>query len=408
MSRLALAIGVVLCVAALGSGASEAQWSASTVVVPEQSLPITFSHQKHLAQGVQCQLCHGSVLDSLDARDHNIPGHLTCGICHRMDLPNAGEMFPKSACTTCHGGFEAGEAAQLSGPPLFAPLDGAPRPPRVVIPPALITFPHKTHIDAGVPCLDCHQGVDSADLATRDHLPTMATCLGCHDGMKAPAECTTCHLQGVGGRVLTDLGGAQPLMPSGRFRPDDHGDPRWLKVHQSAARVDEAGCESCHAKNFCLSCHDGTQKRVDLHPADWVMTHGLEAQRRSLDCYACHEPTVDCISCHTTAQVVPGRFPSPTAETDPGDRRFHPVGWAGAPGEIPGTEHHSHQARRALETCEACHTEDLCLTCHAAQVNPHPAAWAEAPDGFPFGQGEGTVCLKCHSPQDPTLSRLRP
>ena len=388
--------------------ASDSAWADGTrhpQVMPEQSIPLTFSHQAHIQNGAQCQLCHGAALTSMDARDHNIPTHQQCAICHRMEQADGEAMFPKASCTTCHIGFDAGKPEHLA--PDFLPLPDAPRPDPLVLPPSPITFPHQTHIDQGVPCLECHVGVDTAQLATREHLPNMATCLGCHNGAKAPAECTTCHLQGNGGRILTDLGGSEPLKPSGRFRPDDHGDPRWLKVHQAAARADIGTCESCHATSFCLDCHDGTQKPIALHPADWVMTHGLEAQRRTLDCYACHEVQADCNACHTSLALVPGQFPSPTNVDNPGTKRFHPEGWRGTPGEIPAADHHSHQARRALETCEACHSQELCLECHQSTVNPHPAGWGDPSDGFNFGQGDGRLCLTCHIAGDPNLPATR-
>ena len=388
----------------LGSSAGAAG-TRDVQLMPEQTIALTFSHQVHIELGVQCQLCHGGVLTSVDARDRNIPTHTQCAICHRMELPNAGEMFPKAACTSCHPGYDAGAPEHLGAG--FMPLADAPAPDPLVLPPALLTFPHQVHIDQGVPCLDCHEGVDTAALATRDHLPNMATCLGCHTGSKASAECTTCHLQGMAGRVLTELGGSRPLKPAGRFRPDDHTDPRWLKIHQAAARADLHACESCHTTSFCLDCHDGTQKPLALHPADWVMTHGLEAQRRTLDCYACHEIQADCNACHVSAAIVPGQFPSPLNVESPGTKRFHPVGWAGVAGEIPGADHHSHQARRALETCEACHGQDECLVCHRSSVNPHPRSWAEPSPGFGFGQGDGQVCLTCHIAGDPNLSPPR-
>jgi hypothetical protein len=396
---LLLAVGLLLASTAVADGTRHPD------VMPEQSIPLTFSHKTHIENGAQCQLCHSAALTSTDARDHNIPTHKECAICHRMEQDDGEAMFPKAACSTCHTGYEGGTNAHIG--PDFMPLPDAPKPDALVLPPSRITFPHKTHIDQGVPCLDCHAGVDVADLATREHLPNMATCLGCHTGSKAPAECTTCHLQGTGGRILTDLGGNQPLTPSGRFRPDDHSDPRWLKIHQAGARADFGSCESCHATSFCLDCHDGTQKPLTLHPADWVMTHGLEAQRRTTDCYACHEVQADCNACHTAAAVVPGQFPSPLNADDPGNKRFHPEGWRGVAGEIPSATHHSHQARRALETCEACHGQDLCLECHQTAVNPHPESWAEPSAGFQFGQGDGQVCLTCHIAGDPNLTGIR-
>jgi hypothetical protein len=408
-----LALGVAAFAAGGGWGLAAAERRGAVVdwagrsfdVYPEQRIPLLFKHQRHLELGVHCVLCHGSVQTSESALDRNIPGHSTCGICHLMQLPNASEIYPKAACTTCHGAVVEGRPEDLGPPPEFAPLDAGKHPISLEIPPARLNFSHKLHIDRGTPCLDCHPGVDQATLATRDHLPDMRLCLGCHDGTTAPSDCTVCHLQGAGGRVRTDLGGAALLAPTGRFRPDDHGDPRWLEMlHRSAARFDAESCNACHAPQACLDCHDGTVEPRGLHPADWVMTHGLQALHGAPDCRACHDAQSFCQDCHAAAAVLPGAFPGVQADP-PGGLRFHPEGWGGTVGEIPGPEHHSHPARRSLEACQGCHVDDDCRSCHAI-VSPHPESWKEPPAGWRFGQGEGTVCLRCHAPQDERLDAV--
>ena len=143
----------------------------------------------------------------------------------------------------------------------------------------------------------------------------------------------------------------------------------------------------------CLDCHDGVQKPA-FHPGGWVATHALEANLRTSACEGCHDPTLFCQTCHGELSVRPGAFPSPTGE-EPGNRRFHPADWGGIAGEIPTAEHHSHQARRSLETCRACHEEADCSTCHAF-VSPHPKSWAEG-EGWK-APGDGAVCLQCHAP----------
>jgi len=363
----------------------------SSAVYPEQDLPLRFSHRRHLEMGAQCTLCHGAVTSSTDARDRNLPGHEQCGICHLIDQPGAADLYPPAACSTCHAGFQDGDAE-------------VPVPLPVKVPPARITFSHQLHTDQGVPCLHCHGGVPEADLATRSHLPSMSTCLGCHDGAKAPSECATCHLQGRGGLLITAASGHDQLAPRGRFRPDNHYDPSWSRGHSTAARLAPEACSSCHSPAVCLDCHDGKAPRQDLHPADWVMTHGLEAGRRTLDCQACHDQSSFCSDCHAQAGVTPGSFPGITADP-PGQSRFHPAGWRGELGEIAGPEHHSHTARRSLETCNSCHEQSSCLDCHSF-VNPHPRSWSEAPEAWRFGQGEGRVCLQCHSPDDPAISGM--
>lgn len=399
----AAALAAITCLA--GAAAALGAPPLSTAIYPEQSIPVQFSHQRHAALALQCVVCHGKVPASTDARDDNNPGHEICALCHPMQASTAADLWPPSACDDCHPGFTVGLPEHCG--PRGEPLPGTPQPDPVVVPPARLSFSHQAHVDLGTPCLDCHAGIDQAGLGTREHLPSMSDCLSCHDGHQAAAECTTCHLQGDEGLILQDLGGGATLQPQGRIRPDDHGQPRWPVLHESAARADIASCEACHPPQDCLDCHDGVDKRVDIHPADWTMTHGLEAMRRSQDCLACHEAEADCDSCHRQAAVVPGPFPSSVSAENPGSLRFHPVGFAGQVGEVAGAEHHGHQARRSLDTCQACHAsdEDRCIQCHSTgQVSPHPRRWLEDQGNWAYGQGDGTVCLRCHLPGDPNIA----
>jgi len=403
MKRLTLLLSLLavlgLTGAAPGSG-PKAPRSAS--VYPAQEIPLRMVHQRHLANGLTCEVCHSSVLESTQTSDRNLPPHTLCAACHRAELPNAHEMFPKSGCADCHEGWTEGKPEHI-GPDL-APLPDAPKPPPVVLPPALLTFSHAGHLAAGAVCLDCHIGIDQAERGTVQHLPTMYTCLTCHDGRKAPDECTTCHLQDPAtGRQATALGG-DPMAPIGRFRPDDHTDPEWIHRHEYAARADQDQCSSCHEQRQCLECHDGVQKLQRIHPGDWQMTHGLQALRRDLECKACHDSETFCKDCHETAATSMGAFPGERGNPI-GSARFHPPGWKGELGEVANAEHHSFQARRSLETCSTCHQPDQCVECHSF-VNPHGNGYAD-PGSWRFGQGDGAVCSTCHQPGDEALNGLR-
>jgi len=372
-------------------------------IYPEQQIPVRFPHQRHLENGLVCEVCHSMVLGSTQASDRNLPGHQLCGACHRAEQPEAEMMFPKSGCQDCHPGWTEGSHTQI-GPDLL-PLPDGPKPPALVMPPARLTFSHKLHLDQGAVCLDCHPGIPTAEEGTVEHLPTMYDCLACHDGRRAPDECATCHLQDMGtGRLLTDLFGTDPLAPIGLYRPDDHSDPEWIRRHEFAARADQDQCSACHAPSVCLACHDGVQKDQRLHPGDWQMTHGLEAQRRTLECRACHDAESFCSDCHQRTAVRRGDFPGVTGDPA-GTLAFHPEGWEGVLGEIAGPEHHSHVARRSLETCATCHTEDSCVECHSF-VNPHGDRYSD-PKDWGYGQGSGMVCSRCHQPGDPNLAGIQ-
>ncbi len=400
MNRLALVLTLLFVSPVAWSSGVKAPRSAD--VYPTQQIPLRMDHQKHLAHGLTCEVCHGAVLQSTQTSDRNLPEHTLCAACHRAELPNAAELFPRSSCDTCHEGWTEGSHEHI-GPDL-KPLPDAPKPPPVVMPPALLTFSHQLHLEQGGVCLDCHKGVVEAGTATVQHLPTMYTCLSCHDGRKAPDECSTCHLQDPGtGRMATSLGN-DPVAPTGRFRPDDHTDPEWLYRHEFAARSDQDQCSACHDQRQCLDCHDGVQKDQRVHPGDWHMTHGLQALRRDIECQSCHDSQDWCASCHEQVAANQGVFPGERGDPR-GEARFHPPGWKGELGEIPDAEHHSFQARRSLETCQTCHQPDQCVECHSF-INPHPDSFMER-ENWRFGQGEGSVCTTCHQPGDAALRGLR-
>lgn len=369
-------------------------------VYPEQQIGLVFTHRKHIEIGVACELCHASAVTSERVEDRNIADHSTCGLCHRLELPEAvaAAMYPKSSCRDCHGDY-GGSPDQVGPPPTWAPSPEAPPPPPTTLPPARLRFSHKQHVALGLECLDCHAGVDTADLATREHLPPMGLCLTCHDGLEAPDDCTVCHLPGDDGWLQVRTGGPL-LQPRGRFRPDDHLSVDWAQGHEAAARADAASCESCHQPSECLACHDGALKPQQIHPGDYVWTHGLEARRHTMDCSSCHDQGQGCTDCHTRLGVTPEGFPAPGSAVG-GQRRFHPEGWGGTFGQVGGPEQHGHQARRSLESCRACHDGSFCSSCHTV-VNPHPRGWAES-GAFVPGRARA-LCSECHAPGDPALT----
>ncbi len=126
-------------------------------IYPEQQIPVRFPHQRHLENGLVCEVCHSMVLGSTQAWDRHLPGHQLGGAWHGAEQPEAEMMFPKSGCQDCHPGWTEGSHTQI-GPDLL-PLPDGPKPPALVMPPARLTFSHKLHLDQGAVCLDCHPGI---------------------------------------------------------------------------------------------------------------------------------------------------------------------------------------------------------------------------------------------------------
>jgi Cytochrome c7 and related cytochrome c len=135
---------------------------------PEQ--PIPYSHKTHLAQGLQCVLCH----ETAESDEHaTIPPTSTCMGCHsrvKTDSPHI------QALTSWNDKEET------------VPWR------RVYRLPDYVYFSHKQHVaDAKVTCDVCHGNVAAMDQMQRVKDISMAACLDCHKSRSAPTQCDSCH-----------------------------------------------------------------------------------------------------------------------------------------------------------------------------------------------------------------------
>ena len=134
---------------------------------PEQ--PIPYSHKQHLALGVACDDCHAN---------HDLPGE--------MSLPAS------SKCMTCH------EVIKKDSPAIqkLAAFDRDKKDVRwvrVYKVQDFVFFSHKTHLDAGAKCEECHGQVAQQDRLFREGDLSMAGCMGCHRERNAAMGCESCH-----------------------------------------------------------------------------------------------------------------------------------------------------------------------------------------------------------------------
>lgn len=272
-------------------------------------------------------------------------------------------------CVECHpAGRTATDAATR-----IAPGAGLLRMP------AAIRFDHAAHTARGADCAACHQpGV----------LPTKAQCATCHDVQRLDS-CVGCHPTDPAGRLRTDL-------PGGRLRPASHS-PSFTRTHGNS---ETESCATCHAPPDCQRCHLANRRPIGIHPGDYLMGHGPDARRNNPDCASCHRLQTFCVGCHAQSgltQSAPGR----AFGFDRRDRqRYHPVGFVGALGGVPGPGHHRFAARQSLETCVSCHQETDCVRCHSAgatrrlRASPHPAGFAA--DCRRLADRNPRGCAKCH------------
>lgn len=374
----------ILALAVLSLAATAIAATPSPIILPKPTIPLNFSHQKHLKMGLKCLLCHAEAVKSVDSADSLLPKEAACSRegCHNIEAANATppkKVYPKSTCDTCHVDFVRGQD---------------PKPDPVILPPPRLRMTHRAHALLGIVCGDCHRDMDKQTGPSKngwgERIPTMATCIDCHNGAAAPAACTTCHLAEDDGRIITEFADTEgKLSPIGRYRDDDHRDPNWTFRHSFPAR-DQAYCYSCHGTSFCLDCHAGATKPQAIHPGNYVLLHSRDALTSSDNCLGCHEGGVGCQKCHETTGV------SETAALAQGaltTRQIHPQGWASFDGG--GENHHAQSARNSINTCVTCHSEQECIRCHSTRtlrVNPHPPGFS----GKALQNRNDAACKKCH------------
>lgn len=358
MTRIAW-LPVLVIAALVGAAAGR----PSPVIYPEQRLPLAFSHAAHLARDVGCTDCHTAAATSRSAIDNLVPAEAACRSCHAIDRAS------QQGCELCHVGFVPGEP-----------------PARVYVPPPNLKFDHARHVERGMACTACHEGVPAAGLATRDHLPRMARCLECHDGAQAPDACDTCHLAEVG--VLRTELPHGTLAPSGAIFGDAH-DLDFVEHHGAAATRNPDYCGSCHREAECADCHAGVVKPADFHPGDYELTHVVDARRNDPDCSTCHRKQTFCVGCHERSGV--GTRVERGYDATLG-APFHPAGWE---------TRHGREARANLDACASCHREDDCRACHTAElgtprVSPHGAGWRGSRRCEALAEKNPRMCLRCH------------
>ncbi len=137
--------------------------------VPQQ--PIAFTHEVHLAKGLECTGCHQGVEHGPDA---GLPSVKLCMTCHLAIATDRPEIRKVAAY------LERGE--EIPWQRVYG-----------YYPSAHVRFNHAPHIRAGVTCATCHGDMARQTVATRAVDLDMGYCLNCHRQKKASVDCTTCH-----------------------------------------------------------------------------------------------------------------------------------------------------------------------------------------------------------------------
>jgi hypothetical protein len=272
-------------------------------------------------------------------------------------------------------------------------------------------FPHRAHVLKGISCVECHTKVAKDGDTDPVELPSDASCLTCHQKPHDTRSCAGCH-----GSPANE-GGAIEARQHLKFAHVSHlalvqGD--CVRCHTGiredgvALRPQMATCLSCHAhrEQFeptkCELCHaDLETERVlpashIVHDDAWLRNHGNAAASAPTMCATCHTQA-SCAHCHgaTTAAL-----PAHLAFDDTTSNTIHRAGFRAR---------HAEEAHAAPGTCNACHSESSCRTCHehegvAATVttaNPHPPGWVGVgPANNAHGREarrDPAACAGCHS-----------
>jgi len=132
--------------------------------------PIPFSHKVHAGtMKLQCKMCHPN--------------------------PDPGETMTiakPATCMQCHSAIKPDSPAIQK----LAQADKSGRPipwVRVYEIPSFVSFSHRTHLEKGNTCQECHGPVAERDRLYREVDLSMGGCMECHRVKKAGLDCSFCH-----------------------------------------------------------------------------------------------------------------------------------------------------------------------------------------------------------------------
>jgi len=281
----------------------------------------------------------------------------TCAVCHAQQF-----------CASCHVNARFVQAIESLPPdPRVAEmLQAAHRP---------VTYPRPaSHLAAN--WAQAHGAAAKAGITMCANCHAQESCFGCHRIEERVPEIAALPRRARGGAPGVDLAG---------LRPADHL-PNMLLTHQVLAAGGTERCATCHRPSYCASCHDAA-RAPSFHGPDFVQRHAQQAYAAEAECASCHQTQTFCRSCH----IALGRA-NTSAPVGQGKYHDNQPGWLFGHGAV---------ARRSIETCASCHSQDFCVRCHSAtsgwHINPH------GPGFDPSVQGKNpAMCLICHTTGVPT------
>ena len=303
-----------------------------------------------------------------------------CATCHVGIEDTTRSVWPAVAsCNNCHDGVVE-DTVEWSPP-------GATQPSNL-----RLTHPeHRLAVfeeapDSVVTCEACHSASDSLRMTVQR--PESDRCFACHqitgDHLAIdPERCATCHLALAEATELTVAQIADfpepPNHDDADFTGPGHGN---LAQPAGATYAIAPSCATCHAQDFCLQCHvDAPEQEViqalarDPRSLALTATLAAPASHDEDQFYRSHGPLANadpttCQACHTQESCLECHATRPQVLL-----AMHPSGPnRGIGAQVKRTRPlthgadfsliHADPAAAAPETCAACHTRTQCLDCH--------------------------------------------
>ena len=337
----------------------------------------------------------------------------TCASCHQGAAATGRPIWPDPAtCAACHDG--------TIQPRVDWRPPAAPRRTN-------LRFSHATHATHASPAgprrgeeatsTSCHAMAGTPAMAVRPAV--VENCFACHGirtaHLAAPdAECATCHLPLAQATTLTREDVAH--LPA----PPSHEAKDFATAHGATAKASNVSCATCHARDFCSSCHVNAPEQPAIaslaadprslaikatlatpasHDAPgFLERHGVSARKAPQQCATCHTRE-SCTTCHTGNTRVLAALPAAGPGRGVGARLTRVAPASHTPGF---RDRHAATAEAAPSSCTTCHARSQCLECHrpsaaAASRAYHPAGFLTRHPASAYSRE--TSCADCHNTQ---------